>query len=254
MKELTDLLEQAESIVDPNRPPADLVLLINPAAEASTAKLMAEALQNNELIQLKDRTIDEAHPWIVAVSSKGEWLSNKSGDWYTDKLFPLGRFFTSTFKRFRKYPGETSHVTTVHVQFQAERASLPSDVVHRYRTLMGQEKVFLNTAPQLPGLMCNREVTTNITNEVNPIQGETSFLKIIEANMGPQFTNCNRHAFYTTDGTNTIMKIKRKESDFNRSSYWIFSVDPSIIPEHGDIFKPNLVALTAALFRISQPK
>jgi hypothetical protein len=288
-----------QSMVDPDRPPADLILLINPAAEALTAKSMVRALEENRFIQLKNRVNNPARPWIISVSSRGGWrglpgdlgLSKaKTGDSLTDKIFPIGRNLSSTFKKFRYYtnnigldfaPGVTEIErpsadpnTEVLNQTNTVNTNLSRQMLRSFRYggkrsqgvaaadvpyhKPDQLDYFLHTAPQL-SQMWNRSVVTSVytTNMVsgysnNPLFCETNFAKLIRANISGSFTGTNAHAFFTTNAVNTIFDLQPKVSQINKSSYWIFSVDKSIIPEHGDIFKPNLVALTAALYRMSQ--
>jgi hypothetical protein len=211
-------VKASEALVDPDRPPADMLLLINPASEAIPAYMMTQALRENELIWLKNRATNSVHPWLISVSSHGETPWGNNGDWLTDKLFPFGRWFSALKTRFR------------------------SD--------LDQRNLFLHTAPQTD-MMCNHEVKgIDLPSGVaNPLYGETDFSRIVQVNTSLSRTD---PVFYSTNSPEKILRIVSRAGSENDSSYWIFSVDKSIIPKHGNIFTPNIVALAAGLFRISQ--
>lgn len=79
---------------DIGKPPADLILLANPASEALTARMLSQALQA-PLIQNYTTLTNNNRPWIVSVSS--------DGDRATSWMFPRGRWISAQFHDFRKY-------------------------------------------------------------------------------------------------------------------------------------------------------
>jgi len=70
-------------------PPADLILLINPASEGQLARKLRNALDNREFTDFQNVN----GPFIISVSSKA--------DLATRFAFPIARYFSGLSKRFR---------------------------------------------------------------------------------------------------------------------------------------------------------
>jgi hypothetical protein len=75
--------------------PVDLIVLVNPACEASIAKQFTDILRRNNVKVQKQIKQGLPFPLLVSITSVG--------DRATKYLFPLGQFFTNALKSFRKY-------------------------------------------------------------------------------------------------------------------------------------------------------
>lgn len=73
--------------------PADLVLLLNSAADSMRAKGLEEML--SRVGSSAARYVDRDRPLIISVTS--------TGDWATRKFFPLGTGLSNAFHHFRNY-------------------------------------------------------------------------------------------------------------------------------------------------------
>src|SRR4029077_5384174 len=89
--------------------PADLVLLINPAASSIHARefismlgRMPVASDTNDSSNATGGVFNHRHPLIISATSKG--------DWATGDLFPFGMWFAGLPKAFRVY--DTNDVFT----------------------------------------------------------------------------------------------------------------------------------------------
>lgn len=78
--------------------PSDLVVLINPACEASSAKQFIDIIERNKVIvQMGEATTKDGLPFPMLVSI------TSVGDLATKYAFPLGQFWVNIPKAFRDY-------------------------------------------------------------------------------------------------------------------------------------------------------
>jgi len=105
------------------RPPADLILLANPASEALVARMLSQSL-TNQLIRDYTTLTNADRPWIVSVSSKGD----DATAWW----FPFGRLFSAVFQDFRSYPQSKNSKSATQRQYYSHTApQFPPMVSHR---------------------------------------------------------------------------------------------------------------------------
>lgn len=83
--------------------PSDLVVLINPACEASGAKQFIDILERNKVVvemgegeKRKERKQNLPFPMLISITS--------AGDLATKLAFPVGQFLVNLPKSFRPYP------------------------------------------------------------------------------------------------------------------------------------------------------
>jgi len=79
--------------------PSDLVVLINPACEAAGAKQFIDILERNKVVVRTGSDTaknDLPFPMLISITS--------AGDLATKWAFPLGQFWVTLLKSFRRYP------------------------------------------------------------------------------------------------------------------------------------------------------
>jgi len=184
---------------------------------------------------------------------------DKPGDWLTDYAFPFGRSFSGMFKQFNtnysmQYSTNDKVITPIYPPRLGGNFPHPASVHHRY--MPDEELLYLHTAPQFDYL-CNMTVT-NVLVTANPLFGKDDLRAVIAKNyQGPGFADKYKFGFYTTNDADQMQIIQARNdsaNNWNHSGYWIMSVSPDIIPNHGNIFGPNVIALATALYRINQSK
>jgi len=159
---------EAENV--PNRrelgpPPADLILLANPASEALSAKMMSQALRSPLVRDFTTLTNDNK-PWIVSVSSPG--------DHATSRWFWAGRWLSSLFQSFHAYEhGKDSQRgyytrTATHMRSMISHAINPSNTNSISTNLL--EIISTNINPGLVGTNEFRIFTPKGTYEVQSIK------------------------------------------------------------------------------------
>ncbi len=214
------------------KPPADLVLLVNPASEALIANKMIGALRRNPLIQLHAHAVtNNLRPWIISVTSKG--------DWATRYAFPAGRTFPSFFEAFRR--PATNAVKT-------------------------QRSLYLNTAPHSDRLITHlivpapRSLATNLVATPPPEDPDS-----MAAQKSKAFSDNRRAPRRAPDAppSNPLLVreittpdgpflFNKRATNINESAYWVVRADKKLLPDHNTIFTPQFYALAAACLDLSE--
>lgn len=225
------------------RPPFDMVLLINPASEALVAKKMIEAMENPLISQYAGTTNADARPWIISVSSKG--------DWATRLVFPIGREVGSLSDRLRVY--------------EPRQSGQPDDIGLHSPTNY-QRTFYKETAPQ-NSAMINHVITltqTKTNSTYTNLDTEHLFRWLLRMNlqtdtnhMGSNLFNLSNQFIYSPGGgKNLIYTVEPATNSYfdktNHPGYWIIQAPTDILPDHSTIFTPAFYAMAAGLYRMTQ--
>jgi hypothetical protein len=216
--------------------PADLILLVNSAAESLYAKEMSDMFAR---IGYRDDD-DHNRPLIVSMTSVG--------DTATSGWFPFGTFFPNLFAH-RKY----------HWGNRYDSASDETDQnLYLTKTPGHNKKLFTHwvddkTGP--PPTALSESAVARMAIKIK--QGDCATTE--ERN--PAFEQNLQHpaddlVFATSQKDNPNQFSWWKIHPFSsgrRTPYWIMQVPKAIIPNHTPIFTPEGRAMMAALFRIANP-
>jgi hypothetical protein len=216
--------------------PADLILLVNSAAESIYAKEMTDMFARIGYRDADNRNL----PLLISITSKGD---TATGGW-----FPVGTFFPNLFAH-RKYHwgdkyGPSSDETDQHIYL----TTTPG-----HNKLLFTHSVDKTAPPQrVPSVEAVARMAGRIT------MGDCAVVE--ERN--PAFEKNIQHA--EDDPMVFATSLKSDPNQFNwwqihayqlnkRTPYWIMQVPKAIIPNHTPIFTPEGRAMMAALFRIANP-
>ena len=226
------LSQDVQSRGQPVNAPADLILLVNSAAESIYAKEMKDMFA-----RMPQRgTVSADRPLLISMTSKS--------DTATKGYFPLGTFLPNLFAH-RRY----------HWDKRFDNASHEVDQ-HEYLT-------------QTPGH--NLHLWSHDTVPTDPPDGASSMAALAREENGaaespsqdnPAFEENLQHprgalTFATSDRANPAqLKWWRltKVGENPTTPYWVIHVPDEIIHGHAPIFTPEGRAMMAALFRITNPK
>jgi hypothetical protein len=222
----------------PVNAPADLILLLNSAADSLHAKGVTEMLDRMGKAG-SSRFVDPKRPLIISVTS--------TGDWATGKFFPLGTGLSNITKAFRSYQyiGKDKHNT------------LPEGTTQRdfVTTTPGHNDLLLS---HLVHIDADRIAPTTRQIAVPPTKmtSNTVFEQNLSDPLHPQNSGTKTiwpFRSLAKDGTSCRSEIAFAPDARMRTAYWIMRVPPQIIYDHGDIFNEQALCLYAALFRIENP-
>lgn len=216
--------------------PADLVVLLNSAAESIYAKEMIDMLRRRNGTPSKNPNTNQVsanHPLLVSITSKA--------DSATGMLFPIGTSLFNAFGVFRKYEwdtkfGESSHNVSQRDYFTHTPGHNDLLISHDAKPISG-----VPTKPTYQETdQCNDEMLNafqrNLNEPLTGAQGEIQFVTIGER------------------GEETKWQVTPRISNPRLNTpYWIVSVPKEIVREHSDIFNENALAMMARIFRISNP-
>ena len=211
------------------RPPADLILLVNPATEAMSARNLMYALCSTEeetmdaisqaqgMLTGESLQILERRPWIVSVTSTGDDATGR----YFPRAVRLARFVGG--KRNRKFV-ETPSVCE--------------------RNLGSYEDMVVRTAGHSER-MVSHEVVMRSDGKGDPNP----------CDMRMALGETEGEALSTSDvlfGTESGAALIRKGSDAQGNSalgrkYWVVAADPRISRDHNDVFNKHTLGLTTGL-------
>lgn len=232
--QLLEASARIAGVVD--RPPADLVLLINPASEALVAQKTIEAFSRNPIFKRSQNPINRPdQPWIISVSSKE--------DFATRTIFPIAE----TLSAWGLTCGEPVLMTN-RFQFEHRSPFAPTGsdaLTHYYRgrrlgegdRTISQRTLVTQTAPHTDILR------THEVKKGRPHPAITNFTDIIQRNLhNPTWNEVvgTTHNFYVKPETNGTI-----------SSYWILKADKELLPNHNEFFTRNFYALAVSLYRMS---
>jgi hypothetical protein len=195
--------------------PVDLAVLVNPAAKAVQTKQFIEVLARNRIKLYRTNTEGDRFevPLIVSVTS--------AGDWATRVAFPAGVYFSSIFKRYRKYTEtDCSPVTS-------------------------QRAVYAHTGGHMRPLL-SHIVTAEPLPEVIEKPGMLDTTTIRR-----RYDALTRQEIYMFDGEKHRFTIQKRPYAANNTPYWVIRVPRSLIPNHSAIFNFNSVRLLVAFFSMT---
>jgi hypothetical protein len=193
-------------------PPADLIILVNPASQSIEAKRMLSILERNRLKFYRTDKNGERResPLIVSVTS--------TADTATGNLYPAAMGVKAMTKRFREYgPGDCSPGATQKAY---------------YRHTAGHNQILHSHV---------------ITAEPLPSQTETADLLGYEESVNEDTGDVN----YSFMGRDHRFVMKRLPYSYNDTPYWIMNVPPELIKDHSDIFTFNTLQMIRALVHLS---
>jgi hypothetical protein len=194
---LAHIVDEAQATRTPIRWPADLIMFLNEAQEATRSYQLIESLISNvaprePCLSPDQKQIMEA-PAIVSVSS--------TGDAATRLAFPGAQSIARPFNSLRKYPpggnalGVTSQ-TSMFFRTTAHMKQFQSHVLKR---------------SDEPGL-------DEIVTRCKPVLEFTLTGKPGHGSAGPHYV------------------LLEKPESRNRTPYWVFEIPPEIVPDHSTIF------------------
>lgn len=215
------LAQDAQTRGGPFNAPADLVLLVNSAAESIYAKEMADMFR---AIGRRGH-IRPDRPLFVSLTSES--------DSATSGWFPFGTFLPNLFARR-------------HYDWGSERGATSDDVSqHEYLTRTpGHNKLLFTHAVVPVGPAPMRKASRPECSGNN-----RAFEENLSDPQGLTFRT-------STPSQSEDYEWWRFASlpDRKLTPYWVMHVPKAIIHEHAPIFTPEGCALMAALFRITNPK
>jgi hypothetical protein len=206
-------------------PPADLVLLLNSAANSLRAKGLVDMFRRMP----RAENADIGKPLIVSVTSET--------DSATGTLFPLGTGLANLFRHYRTYEKEPANVN--------QKYYITHTPGHNKFLQSHEVETDDNTAP-----------ATLLTDKKGQLHLPASFSAVFERNLtGPLDTTGKRveqqwrFHLVPKNGGESTSRIYFKGSQFTR--YWVVHVPHAIINTHGDIFNDQALCLYATIFRIN---
>jgi len=211
--------------------PADLVLLVNSAAESLYAKQMRDMFERIE----PRGDVDPHHPLMISITSESD---SATGYW-----FRVGTFFPNVFTHRQYHWGDRYDHASDEVDQNEYLTTTPG---HNTR-LFSHRIAHIEPPPDAPSpeLMQTRAKRSNTC----PLEENAAF----EQNLRYPRQD---FAFATASlpGARKFDWWQLVEEGRDRTTpYWIMHVPDQIIHGHGPIFTPAGRALMAALFRIANP-
>ena len=223
------LAQDAQSRGGQFNAPADLVLLVNSAAESIYAKEMRDMF---ERIQQRG-DVNADRPLMISITSATD---SATSDW-----FRIGTFFPNLFAHRQYHWGARYDRASDEVDQNEYLTTTPG-----HNTRLFSHQVVATSAPaDAPSgeKIARREKPTNLCSESNP-----AFEENLSHPHGPVFATgepSDPHHFQW-------WKLEKFGADAT-TPYWIMHVPRQIIDGHGPIFTPQGRAMMAALFRITNP-
>ena len=216
------LSQDVQSHGQPFNAPADLILLVNSAAESIYAK------------ELSDMFVRTAHrgqvssekPLLISITSETDSATN---GW-----FPFGTFLPNLFARRQYKWDEKYNKLSAGVNQHEYVTTTPGNNPH----LLTHRVVAIDGGENLP------EAKAGSCSDANP-----AFEENLQRPQGLIFA--------TSDPSNhdKLYRWRVKEAVVNKvSPYWVVRVPKQIIHNHSPIFTPEGRAMMAALFRMTNPK
>ena len=237
---LTEASVAVKMLVDTTlRPPADLILLVNPATEALSARNLIYALCSTEeetneaigqargLLTNESKMILERRPWIVSITS--------AEDTATKRFFPLGvgtaRFLS--LKRFRDF------------------TEIPNGCEPDFGTY---GELVVRTAGHQEKMLSHRVISLEMDDGRAPADG-------IAKRTGAATNGNKKHppesslVFKTKSGAGLVLNRSDDLADANVAGgrkYWVVKADAEISRGHNDVFNNHTLELTMGLIHHSR--
>ena len=209
--------------------PADLILLVNSAAESIYAKELSDMFAR---IGHRD-SINSNRPLLISITSESD---SATGGW-----FPIGTFLPNLFPH-RRYHRGTRYGTASHEVDQHEYLTKTPGNNSRVHA-----QGFTEAPP--PDATSTTEVALRRNRERSMRRGNPAFEENLRHPHGTSFATSDPH----NPNKFKWSKVTKIDSAY-RNPYWILQVPDEIIHEHSPIFTPAGRAMMAALFRISNPE
>jgi hypothetical protein len=209
--------------------PADLILLVNSAAESIYAKEM-----NDMFMRIEHRgSVRPERPLLVSLTSESD---TATGGW-----FPAGTFLPNLFAR-RQYHWDTKYGSASHEVNQHEYVTTtPGHNPHLFNHLIQR----IPPPPDAPTTVTALAATPPQTcNQPNP-----SFEENLQHPRGT--------IFVTSDPKQPDQLLWWRIAEVGtdpRTPYWVVHVPDEIIHGHSPIFTPQGRAMMAAIFRLTNPR
>jgi hypothetical protein len=210
--------------------PADLVLLVNSAAESIYAKEMRDMFERVE----QRGAVNPNRPLMISITSES--------DTATSKWFPIGTFLPNLFAH-RHYDWDTKYD---HASHDVDQHNYLTTTPGHNERLFSHRVIRADPPPDAPSPMviAQREKRTNDCSESNPaleenLQHPRELLFATSEPSNPQQFKWWRLEKFGVDPT---------------TPYWIMHVPDEIIHGHAPIFTPQGRAMMAALFRLTNPR
>lgn len=258
--------ESASRVLISWKPPADLVLLVNPASRSILARHMIGALKRlrSTFYAAEDLKLpwmlDSEIPWMISVSSRGD-AANRV-------FFPLGAGLDSSGERFREdceLRGEVLEKVSLEARNPHARPCVTRDETAEplsspARTAKTSERSLVRSiAPLNDVLLSHRLVPVGPGDAADPdFAGSVCEAAPFETNFDRrgglgvnEITTCD-HRYRLEEVDWDAQPERPPHLRWNDSGYWVIEADRSIIEEHNDIFGYRMHALVAGLIRISQ--
>jgi sugar lactone lactonase YvrE len=199
--------------------PADLVVLMNPAAKSLQAKQFVEMLERNRIKLYRTDETGKTYPRPLVVSVTSE------KDAATRLAFPAGLVLGSFTKKFRRYGQDYCSPLPRQKAFYTHTAG-HNRSLHNLTVISSP----LPSEAQESSSRPLAQAMTNLRTEYDPISQQYS------------------HSF---DGSRRRFTIRERPRTINDTPYWIMSVPGSLIPDHSTIFGPDTARLLGAIFAIT---
>jgi hypothetical protein len=207
----------------PLKPLGDVVILLNPAFEASRHYNL------NELAVSISQYPERQRPVLAIFTSKG--------DWATHYVFPIGRFFSTTFEKNR--PDKP--------QGAANRSAVGWFKPFITHNLVYDANATNATAAATEHSTLNR---TTRKHEIHSRQNLQESMQNIESQRQKWRPNAPNPVVYSFDDC----LLKPKDSFKPGDPFMIVSVDKKIMSGHGDISNPVLINFLREFILFCQPK
>jgi hypothetical protein len=211
--------------------PADLILLVNSAAESIYAKELSDMFAR---IGHHD-SINPNRPLLISITSKSD---SATGGW-----FPRGTFLPNLFAHRRYHWGPRYGTASDEVDQHEYLTKTPGNNPRLFTHRVLPDAPPPN-APSTSEVALRRTQQTQVCTAINP-----AFEENLRHSHGTSFA---------TSDPNNPNQFKwwqlAKIDSASRTPYWILQVPDEIIHEHSPIFTPAGRAMMAALFRISNPE
>lgn len=197
--------------------PADLVVLINPAAKSLQAKQLVEMLDHSRIgLYRTDREGNRYRvPLMVSITS--------SADLATRWAFPAGTWVSALGKNFHKYPEDTC------LQFQ------------------GQRSFYVRTPGHNPALISHEVSAEPLPPGEGPVRLEDASTEWLESTFDP----ISRQQVFSYNGSKSRFTIRPLSGAVNDTPYWIMRVPRQLIPRHSGFFTEDTMRLIGSIVRAS---
>ena len=250
---LTKAFEASQLRQEIAEPPADLVLLLNPASDSIFSRQIVEAMRDPLISPYFELANNRARPWLISVSSKKDSATTTIYKWgaipslLTRDYRPIESDGYNQFEHFSTPAPHNKHLQThlAKLKFvREEEAKTKKPIV---TGAVSKVLIEASGAPLddddknfLPWLKLNLNETalTDALKKLLPNNPELPFAD------SPSITR----AIFTPDG---VFELVPEERALSQPGYWVINVDGRLIKDHNDIFTRGPISLIAGLLRMS---